>query len=459
MKILNSDNHYKIAGLTLLTIAIGHVSLAQDTLPYTQRTKAYPGWTSTVKGDRRMVGMGGALVGLGDTKLSAIDNPAGLAMAMDDDGIEFSRNLVRDRALQPSRSSVEFTDFTAALTTYPWGFGYASWTPLIESQTYLLADGTEVQPKVESIEYRFSAARVLMKNRLSLGVSLLHARTVESLTLPATFQSYNLTYTTWSMSLGATVQLPRRWLVGMSYHFPFTATTDQSLSTAGISSFLQPAQTPWRLGIGTGWIPNRNFQLGVSLYFIGPSPGVALLKDENATLTSHITLQPRLGASYRWLDFENLRSDLTLGTYYEVSRVASSPDRSHFTMGLHAKPWLLDLGWTTDFASDFKNHIFTVGVDIGKVLKILEFIPPGQPIERQGLLPQPLRINDDGLPRPLVADWKDPGTEHFIETGQKLPNRVENKLKKTGKDVQKFFEKLGSFPSEVGKGTKNKTPY
>ncbi len=437
----------------ILLLFLTPLARAQDTIPYTQRRLLYPAWSSTVKGDYRMVGMAGAMVGLANTKLSTIDNPAGLAMTMNDTGIEFSRNLVRDQHIQLS-DQIEFTDFSAAASLYPWGIGYAAWTPLIESKQYQTGGATVVEPRIETTEYRFTVSRVLYRNKLSLGLSLLFARSIQSLRLPASNLNYEASTTAWSASLGAMIKFPRRWLLGFSYHFPFTTSNDLLGTTTGITNFFQPTHSPGRFGIGASWIPNRYFQFATSLYLIGKSNNVALLRSENARVGQAFTFQPRVGAIYQWVDYKEFEAQWALGLYYEITRISDQSDRPHFTTGLKIKPWVLNFGWTIDIASGFSNHIFTAGVDVGKIFKKLGFIPRGYQPPRAGLFSSPFHLSDHGLPRALVKKWKKRRSTSLIETGKKLPQNFEKGLKNTTKEIEGFFNAIGNIPEKISDGMK-----
>lgn len=425
---------------------------SQDALPYTSRTLKYPAWHSTVRGDHRIVGMAGSMVGLADTKLSNIDNPAGLAMTVGDTGIEFMRNAVTDRHLVATEG-IEFTDFAASASHYPWGFGYAAWTPLSQSATYSLSPNSTMTPTIEATEFRFSAARVLLKNKLSLGASLVFAKSSQTLSISNPAETLRDSGTAWSGSLGLMIQFPKRWIAGVSYHLPYTTTNQQfPQNSNGIENFFQPASSPARVGLGVSWIPNRFFQFGSSLYFIGTDENTALLRDESARVGQTITLQPRLGLSYQWIDYQELQGTFTLGTYYEVSRISDRSDRIHFNSGLLIRPWVLSFGWTIDIATDYTNQIFTAGVDVGKIFKKLGWLPKTYEPPRAGLFPKANRYSDAGLPRPLVKRWKQREKVDLIEAGKNLPKAIQKDLKDTKKGIEGFFERLGDVPNQIKKG-------
>ena len=73
---------------------------AEPVLPYSLRTHEYSAWDTTVRGDLGTVGMAGATVGLGDTRIGSVDNPAGLGMTLDSTGIEITGSSIQDGYIQ-----------------------------------------------------------------------------------------------------------------------------------------------------------------------------------------------------------------------------------------------------------------------------------------------------------------------------------------------------------------------
>ena len=101
---------------------------AQETLPYTARKLSFSGLSTSVQGDIRTVGMGGATVGLADTFLAAMDNPAGLAMTVGTGDIHFASNVIHDAHIQAFDTTSNPDSIGLALGLYPWALsvGYLS---------------------------------------------------------------------------------------------------------------------------------------------------------------------------------------------------------------------------------------------------------------------------------------------------------------------------------------------
>ena len=108
--------------LILLTLLAPTQAQANHELPYSTRTRAYSGISTTVRGDIRTVGMAGATVGLADTYLAAVDNPAGLAMTMNTGDLNFTRNWIYDSNVQDGLTPITSNSMGAALNMHPWGF-------------------------------------------------------------------------------------------------------------------------------------------------------------------------------------------------------------------------------------------------------------------------------------------------------------------------------------------------
>ncbi len=289
-----------------------------------------------------------------------------------------------------------------------------------------------------------------------MGGSLLLGRATQSLGFP---DSPSLNVTHWSYSPGGSVgllyQLPERWLIGLSYNFPVTYPADTVTDpTQNFPGFFQPVKTPYRLGAGVGWIPNRFFRLGCGLYLIGPSEGVALLSDDSHFVGINPTLQPRLGVEYTAAEYGEFELHINVGSYYEVSRVQDVVSRLHVTGGLEAKIWVVNLGWSLDESRRYENFIYSAGIDVIKVLRKLDLVPPEVRPPYGGLLPKVTYLSDEGLARPLVKDWEDRfKNPNILEIGEQLPERLKDRILKTPKDLQglgkEILDAIESVPRQI----------
>jgi hypothetical protein len=212
-----------LIGIFLLEGMIVQRSFA-DTLPYSVRTHGYSGWNATVSGDVRTIGMAGATVGLADTFLATRDNPSGLAMTLQGADENYVTNQVSDSHVQNPSSPISTENFGVAVSLHPWAFSLGLVTTSREGQTYAIPSTPGFNSvTVTSRELRMSAARLLLDDRLSVGLSLNIGQGEEE--IEPQFQSgptsvdhvYRL-----GTTIGGMYQLPNHFLLGASYSPPLT---------------------------------------------------------------------------------------------------------------------------------------------------------------------------------------------------------------------------------------------
>lgn len=434
--------------ILLLAIAQASPTWAQVPLPYTTRTHDYTGWSTTIRGDIRTIGMSGAMVGLADTFIASGENPAGLAMTMDGVAAQISGNDIKDLNIQSYDEHIKSTNLGAAASIYPWGLSLGYWSPQREGQTYHypnlgpgLADDAMTDISVR--EFRIGLAHILFDNHLSIGGSLTLGQVDESIEFHQ-LQSLNQTSHSYAIggSLGALYKFRNRVLLGLTYHFPMHYTINpQTNPTPGVNQLFQSVQTPPRLGLGLGWIPNRHFRYGVTLLLIGPTQNTALLSDDQRLIGQNWVTQPRVGASYVLAEYSDFKAEITAGSYYEFSRIQGYSGRLHGTAGLELNPWVFNVGWGIDESVKYHNFIFAIGVDFIRLFRKLDLIPPPRSVAHDGLLPRPFKYSDEGLSRPLAKVY----TAHaetpsdIFEIGKEIPKKLEKKIESIGNSVKEFI--------------------
>jgi hypothetical protein len=426
--------------IPLLAAAQAAAPLASaDTLNYTTRNHDYNGWTSTVNGDVRTVGMAGATIGLPDSYLSSRDNPAGLALLMETADETFTNNAISDGHIQERTYPITLGSFGLAAAFYPWAVSVGYVMTSREGMPYSLLNSSEVPTVgISSREWRVAASRVFFDNRISLGASFNFGRATEDFTFEQSDtpdlsgSEYDFAFT-----IGALGQLNQHVLLGLSYAFPITYNfTDASGPPTPIAGFYKPLRTPGRIGAGIGWVPNRFFRADLSMVFIGRIDGAALLRDDSSLVGQSVTMQPRAGLSYIFAEFEEFRGTSFIGSYFEMSRIEGAPSRLHFTGGVEIKPWILTLGAGVDVAPNYSNIILGIGIDLIKVAQKLAIIPKPYSPPRKGLFPPARKYSDEGLPRGLVEHWRPTGPEmNVIKVIGDIPVR-------TGKKVEEVKEVL-----------------
>ncbi len=409
-------------------------------------------------GDLRTVGMGGATVGLADTFIAAVDNPAGLAMTVGVGDIHYATTTIHDANIQRFSAAPGTDSVGLALGIYPWAVSAGYLSRYIEDASYNLPylSPKPVELSINTRELILSAARVFAHNRIAVGLALLlgqaeRGMSARELKIDSSFASYAA-----GASLGVTVQLPRRFLLGASFETPqhysgASPTRQQSLLIPG---FFQSVEVPWRASAGLGYIPNRFFRADLTLHVLFETPHTALIRDQNALVGQHITLQPRLGLAYVFADFDLFKATVFAGTYYESSRIAGAESRLHGTFGVEARIWVITFGAGLDFANRYGDYLFSAGVDVFGLLARLQVIPKFWTPPSESMIPPTFHSSDEGLARPLVAHWKpSPRDVDPIKVALAIPKKLGLGLRNAEMDIQKFGDQLAA-----GMAATNDTP-
>ncbi len=419
-----------------VAIFFATTTASADTLPYSVRTHAYNGWNSTVSGDVRTVGMAGATIGLPDTFLSATDNPSGLSMLLGDADDNVTGNSISDSHLQNQAYPLDTNSAGVAVNFYPWGVSFGYVTTSREGMPYELpsSGGLLSALDVSAREFKLGLSRMLLNQRLSLGASLNWGYAEEQISPGPDAHD-----TAIGATLGALMNFSKHWVGGLSFALPMNyAFADASAQnpTPELPGFYQPLVSPPRLGIGAGWIPNRFARVSLSVLAIGTNSGAALLADDRTAVGSSVTLQPRVGAAYCFVDYKEFTGTVFAGSYFETSRIDGASNRVHVTSGIEIHPWVFTVGAGADLSAGYSNYLTGLGIDIFKVLAKADIIPtPYRPASR-GILPTPVHLQDEGLPRALVKHWKKRGPDmNPIKVIGDVPGRTQKKYY----EVKKIF--------------------
>lgn len=451
MRLVNFRNVFFYMFLTLC-FGLSTKTHAAGELPYTVRSNPYSGFATTVHGDIRTVGMAGATMGLSDSFIASADNPAGLAMSLGSAEVVFNSNWYKDNRIQDYDTAINTLHFGAAASPYPFGFSLGFFTPYRESQEYTIpgASNTAATLTADIKEFRLSAAKVFWDNKIAVGGSIIFGSSVTEYAPTLGGGDYSSYANSLGLALGTSIQFPKHFLAGFSYTTPMYYSGDPNQSPPGISGFFQPIKVPFKLGFGGGWMPNRFFTADASIFFIGATPGAALLSNDSTTTPDKVTFHPRVGAGYQFADFKDFEGHAYIGAYYESVRFLSGADRMHLTWGIRTKPWIFMFSYGMDVGAGYMNYIVSSGVDLIKVMEKLDLIPKAWRPPYEGAFPRITRISDSGMPRPMVKNWKQQGPEiDPIAVGLDLPNRIEQKVLDTANKITNFTEKVGEKVSET----------
>ncbi len=434
-------------------------SWAWDLLPYAQRTNRFNDWgTTLLYGDIRTVGMAGATLGIADSFGASLNNPAGLAMVLGNADLHLTTNEIHNRNVQ--ETSISTSDFGLAVNLYPWGFSFGSTLPSVEGQTYALDSAPDVPlgPLVTIREFQLSAARVFFENKVAFGLSMIWGQAQNRLTLVNSNSSVSTNASTLGAVLGTSIQITHHLLLGVSYRFPMHYSMNtQDNPTPSLPDLLQSIDSAQRAGFGLGWMPNRFFKADFSIFVVGRTDQVALLKDDSLKVGQSVSVQPRLGVAYTFLDYPELTSSIYAGTYFEPARIQDTPDRLHGTMGFNLNPWILTFGMGFDLSYKYHNYLFGIGIDVIRTMEKLDLIPKLPRPRPAGFAPNIAHISHEGLPRPLAGDWRPPGPDlDPIKIGLEIPKRAEKKVEKLGKEIEEGFFRL--FKKKPKKSKSPKKP-
>ena len=386
-----------------------------------------------MRGDIRSIGMSNATIGLGDSWGSVNENPAGLAMTLPTVSAQINRNSIPDGNVQSYDQPIQTSNFGIVANPYPWGFSLGYDSPHSEKQTsYLFNHSAIATTELTVKDVTLSASRLAMNDRLSIGILAALSSSSRTFSLPD--QSWSASSTDLKLTLGLLYQLEHRLLLGFRFS-PQTVygTPDDTIDPPGLPGYLtKPSYSPWVMGFGMGWIPNVNFRSGLSVIAVGKTPQAGLVSDENRTVGEKVTLQPRIGFDYRWIDLNWLEGRISAGSYYEMSRIADTESRVHGTLGFEVNPSVFNLGVALDRASNYNNFTAGIGIDIIRVMRALEFIPPDSSRKYAGFFAAPTQMNADNLPRALNPTWDPSQTAtpgKILDIAGQIPRRIEERLK------------------------------
>lgn len=401
-----------------------------DVLPYSQRTRAYSGYGTTVRGDNETIGMAGATVAIPNSVSSIETNPAGLTMTMGSVTAQLNSNEMKDRILTGSETKkIRSNQWGLTVTPGDWGYALAYYTPSFEGGDYVSANtGRQSEYEISLKQLRFSVSRALLNKRLSVAASVEVNHAIRNLAEEehgATDLSYKL---------GAIYHLGGHYLLGASYSPPQEiGSSIVGSGTPDLPGYAQPVRSPMLLTVGAGWIPNRFFDIGFAIVAVGSTRDTALLRDQNVTVGEGFTLQPRLGAAYVLAQYNNLKVSLAGGTYYETSRIEGEPNRLHFTSALQVNPWFVNTGIGVDRATNYDNFFVSIGFDVVRLVRTFDIIPKDPVPPANKFWPPPLERNSDGLPDGLTAGepkrYKGPSAEDVKEIIENVPKNIEHKVK------------------------------
>ena len=403
---------------------LGKSVFAQVPFNYNVRTRPYSGWDSTLRGDIDTIGMAGATTAVPYNVSSATANPAGFAMVQGGLLLQINKNTIHDDTIQRTGDSYDSSQFGLAINPPGWGFAI-SWTvPKSETGTYISPNtGHPLNTDVSVKRLQLSIARNFWEDAFSLGVGVGLDFGVRDL------GDFSYGGSTPMIQVGGLWKLRHHWILGFDASPQTTIGAAHAADQNELPGFNQPILTPAEFAVGTGWVTNRFFKVGLDFHYIAGTANTALLADQNVPIGQTATLEPRLGASYVFVDYPDLQAIYSMGSYYEQARVQDAANRVHGTAGLQINPWFINTGFGIDFGANYRNIMITIGIDIVRTARILEIIPPDPIPHQDGFFPAPGVVSAIGLPHAMTSADPNKGieaasSEDIKKILSELPERI-----------------------------------
>ena len=419
-----------------LSLALSLLPLARSEaapLNYSDRTKSYSGWNSGLRGDSQVIGTGGGAFAMPESISASDANPASFGFSLDTVEAQINKYRIQDRSLNRAGDVSEESQGGLGVAVPPWGFGFSYFTPYSEIGSYAtpVSNGVPVHMKVSLTEYHLTLSRILIKDRLSAGLS------VEAVKANYEIGSNDSTSSTKVLPrVGVLYSTPDRIFLGASFRPGAVIHSDQSIGSQYVGGFAAPIQIPSLLNLGVGWLPNRYFRAGFDLMVPFGREGAALLADQNVQVGNHTTYQPHLGASYVLLEYQNFKVEFSAGTYLQVSRMDDTNNRFHKTAAVDINPWFINTSFGFDTAPQYRNVVASIGIDIVRTARFLGIIPKDSVPPLNGIAPAPLKESAVGLPGGMTVEQpkgtvKGPDIKDVSKIIEDIPARVSEKF--TGK--------------------------
>lgn len=428
-------------------IALPTLAQAQlSGLGYPTRTRPYSGWTAIVKGDNNTVGMAGATVALPNSISAMESNPAGFAMNLGGLAAQINSFSLKDPDTNQGSNGTTEYQWGLGTSVPPWGYGITYYAPATEHIA---------RSEVSVREFRASAAR-LLGERTSVGASIEMIKGIRK------FDGTDQSSAHLGFQIGVLHKLDNHWVLGASYSPPADIGPDSNGSGVQTFGFNQTIKIPALISFGIGFMPNRFFKAGASIVMVGSTSDTALLIDQTKPYGQSLTVQPRLGASYILVEYDSVKVELAMGTYYEISRIDGQANRIHGTFGLDVNPYFVNTGIGTDMARGYSNWTVSVGFDIVRTVRFFGIIPKDTVPPYKGSFPPIFDVSADGLADGFTQGEEKsispPSAEDVRNIVEGIPKRIEAKFSKPLTKSAPSGESITSLPKVKKRKHKTKAP-
>ena len=358
---------FAVAMSTALSISFfSHSSRAQE--------EAYGAYGHYPVGTTRVLGMGGAFVGLADDASAVVTNPAGLSLTnyvIDYTGGE-NRIINREQLFGQSIDDREGIPYTSQFRAVSVRLGFLG---IAYSVPYALDyDAAGALPFKRTLRVEnYDVAAALRFSTLSIGATAHMERVdlaykTESATLLE--QKKESVYPTF----GILYDVGKKGGVGVTYTPQRRYNFDESMDSRidgmfSVREWFHDVVIPGKLTFGASLWYKQKLRWVADVDVYEPVKDAILVGGTSLTGQDRIVEKTQTvmhGGFEFWVEkTRNLDFIWRGGGYNEPARVAYMPSRFHFTMGVEIRYYFLVLAASYDQAPDFSNVSQSVGISLG----------------------------------------------------------------------------------------------
>jgi long-subunit fatty acid transport protein len=358
---------------------------------------AYNGYGGYSVGDTRIIGMGGAYIGVSEDINGILYNPAGLVYSQKQLDLKVTRNKINNFQTDLNGDTKNegfpleywYAGILARIISpvgnnnIALGMAYAvPYRAAIDFDNNLTVSGIPLHVimnmDLNVSTYSFPLA-VELGPRFSLGavLNLYTAEEIFKTRYLNLYYDYSQRVSKTSVDFGAMYWLSDKLTVGAVFKpavtFPFDESMNYQLASDGSIRWFRSVKLPMRAGLGLSYRVNGNISINAdSNYIEGQKDselvGSTLLAGSTANtqflkyaMKEKSVTDVHLGGNYTCRINDWLTFDFRGGGYFEPSRIEGVENRLHYTGGIQVYLWRLYTGLGYDGADDFENFSVIFG--------------------------------------------------------------------------------------------------
>ncbi len=343
---------------------------------------SYNGYGGYTVGDTRIIGMGGAYIGVSDDINGILYNPAGIVYSERSFDGKFTRNRIDNYQTDLTNDGkkdgfpLEYWYAGAVIRSikpegnFAFGVAYAvPYRAVIDFDDSVtvasLTFNVDMLLDMNISTFSFPLA-VQLFPKLSLG-AVLNLYTVEEIfqcKYLAVSYDYNQRISKPSVDFGIMYWLTNKLTFGAIFKpsvvFDFDETMNEELDNNAIEWF-RDVNLPERLGAGFSYRISDKMSINADVNQIKGQKDSCIIGSDLAfgfneyKIKEDDVLDYHLGGNYYYRINDWCKMDFRAGGYFEPSRVEGLDDRIHYTGGVEVYLWSLYAGVGYDWAEDFSN--------------------------------------------------------------------------------------------------------